>query len=347
MAPVKRFPLEAILESVETGYYHASSRLKEGKVPLVSCKFEDYGIEGFFEIPKERTYQGCVSIACDGSFPSTSFYHPYPFAAKDNVMVGKPREGINLNTLLYAVASLNRERWRFSYGRKCYLNKKDKLTIPFPVNDQGAIDQSAIDRLMKGMNFQAYLPKIKPDFEVPQFAAKVKPTPLVKLFDIRSGDYHNASALNEGPTPLISCGNDDNGTVGLYDIPKEIIFRNALTVAYNGQPLTSKFHPYKFATKDDVAVLMPKRPLRPSTLLFVQAMLNRERWRYSFGRKCFREKLELQSIGLPVLPNGEPDEDTIQGIVSATPYWNHFESLISGAGEGEPSRSSLEPFFRE
>ena len=37
-------------------------------------------------------------------------------------------------------------------------------------------------------------------------------------------------------------------------------------------------------------VLNPKRPLRGTTVLFVQMMLSLETWRYSYGRKWFKEK---------------------------------------------------------
>nr|WP_276978067.1 hypothetical protein [Ferrimicrobium acidiphilum] len=37
----------------------------------------------------------------------------------------------------------------------------------------------------------------------------------------------------------------------------------SVTVAYNGSwPLLTKYHPYKFGTKDDVGLLIPKNPLK-------------------------------------------------------------------------------------
>jgi len=54
---------------------------------------------------------------------------------------------VKLTTILYAISCLNKERWRFSYGRKCYANKLDKLTVPFPVDKQGNIDQDKIEKI--------------------------------------------------------------------------------------------------------------------------------------------------------------------------------------------------------
>jgi type I restriction enzyme M protein len=123
-----------------------------------------------------------------------------------------------------------------------------------------------------------------------------------ELFEVQSGDCRAVSELDEGVYPLISCGDINNGLVGYYDIPDEWRYSRAITVAYNGSwPLTSKFHPYTFGAKDDVAVLLPKNSMPDSLMLYVAAMLNRMVWRYSYGRKCFREKLQEVNIMLPVI----------------------------------------------
>ena len=137
---------------------------------------------------------------------------------------------------------------------------------------------------------------------------------LTELFKIRSGDYHAISELESGNIPLVSCADTNNGVVGLFDIPDDKTYQNTITVAYNGQPLTTKFHPYKFGTKDDVAVLIPIYAMKSTTLLFIAALLNEYRWKYSYGRKCYREKLQAVTIEIPVFClNGKEmlDEDTM------------------------------------
>ena len=77
-----------------------------------------------------------------------------------------------------------------------------------------------------------------------------------------------------------------------------------------------------------MAVCIPKRALRVPTLLFIQMMLNREQWRYSFYRKCYLDKLRRFKILLPVSV-GEIDEDTIQAAVKQTPYWGFLKTWLS------------------
>ena len=142
-----------------------------------------------------------------------------------------------------------------------------------------------------------------------------KTKPLNSLFSLRSGYFHATDELGDGPVPLISCGDTDNGLVGYFAIPAEKRHRNAITVAYNGQPLLAKFHPYEFGAKDDVAVLTPLSPTQPTTLFYIAALLNTMTWRYSYGRKCFRAKLGEVSVPLPMVTNtGELDETLITQI---------------------------------
>ena len=81
-----RFDLYSVFSEVKTGDHHASSRFNKGDLPLISCKTEDHGVEGYFDILVDKTYINAVTIACDGT-PLTTFYHPYRFAAKDNVFL--------------------------------------------------------------------------------------------------------------------------------------------------------------------------------------------------------------------------------------------------------------------
>jgi len=128
---------------------------------------------------------------------------------------------------------------------------------------------------------------------------------VAQLFRLIPGYFHAKSELEAGTVPLVSCGYENNGLIGRYDIADEHTHHRALTVAFNGTPLTTNFHPYKFGAKDDVAVLVPIKPMANSLLIYTAALLNAKRWRYSYGRKCYREKLNNVSLVLPVDGTGK------------------------------------------
>ena len=128
---------------------------------------------------------------------------------------------------------------------------------------------------------------------------------VATLFNVVSGDFHAIKELEPGNIPLVSCGDTDNGVMGYYDVPDDKKYRNTITVAYNGSwPIMSKFHPYAFGAKDDVAVLVPHYPMSPLCLLYVAALFNRMTCRYSYGRKWFREKLQEVELPIPITESG-------------------------------------------
>jgi len=150
----------------------------------------------------------------------------------------------------------------------------------------------------------------------PQFKAIA----LGTLFHLCPGDYHSLAEEDPGLTPVVSCGETLNGIVGAYDIQSDHVYRDALTIAFNGRPLTTKLHPYSFAAKDDVAVAIPRAALPVEALIFIQTQLNAERWRFSYYRKCFRAKLGRTTAQLP-MKDGVVDTGFMVSAVRAQPYW--------------------------
>ncbi len=148
------------------------------------------------------------------------------------------------------------------------------------------------------------------------------------LFIVRSGDFHATKELDPGTVPLISCGDTENGLVGHFDIPKEKRYRHCITVAYNGQPLLAKFHPYEFGAKDDIAVLKPRHTMLDTTLLYIAVQLNAAKWRYSYGRKCFRKKLLEVPIQIPVKKWSTNNKSEIDQENIAVQFPIDFQQLI-------------------
>ncbi|WP_080419366.1 class I SAM-dependent DNA methyltransferase [Burkholderia ubonensis] len=165
--------------------------------------------------------------------------------------------------------------------------------------------------------------------EFPKPYPKFDEIALKSLFKLIPGLYHSLAERDRGEIPVVSCADSNNGVAGLFDIPIARTFEDALTIAFNGSPLTTKLHPYAFGAKDDVAVAAPRFELPPEALIFVQAQLNSERWRFSYYRKCFREKLERTTIELPITGEGEIDVNFMVGAVRAQPYWWFLASRLS------------------
>ena len=202
----------------------------------------------------------------------------------------------------------NQVRWRFSWSRQVTVTRFGAVIVPDGLAEMGIVDRGLLPSPGNGA---------KSEWVLNQGTYR-----LDDLFDLAPGHYHALDRLESGDVPVVSCSDLNNGIAGYYSVNPSTLHWGKLTIALNGSPLLTKWHPYTFAGKDDVAVCTPKTPLRKSTLFFIQAMLNRERWRFSYYRKCYMSKLQRFSIHLPMNEEGI-DEETIAAVVEATPYWDY------------------------
>jgi len=198
--------------------------------------------------------------------------------------------------------------------------------------------RSEIDKMIREViAFQIVQQKKNIEFEKSVFIDRGPKEPLILgnfvlesvLNHLIAGEYHATKELDNGSVPLISCGELANGLVDFFEIPEADQHKNTITVAFNAKPLTTRFHPYVFGAKDDVAVFINKSNLRPTSLTFIGAMLCLQCWRFSYGRKCFIDKLKQQMIQLPKDSSGALDEEFMEQVVKTHPYWRYVEKSMN------------------
>jgi hypothetical protein len=309
------------LFDIEYGQHEYNSKgiFKKGETPLISSQGSDNGCYGFFSItPKYKA--PIITVPRTGSI-GEAFVQNHDCCVDDNCLVLLPKEHMAIEYLYYIAIMIRSQKWRFMYGRQITPERLGKIEV----DDKPIEFKSPID-------FKQMIVKITPKKK------KVLPLGYVKtrkdfylseLFKIKSGDYHAKYKLESGNIPLISCGDLDNGLIGFYDIPKEKQYSNTITVAYNGIPLTTRFHPYIFGAKDDVAICINSNQLRLTTIIFIGMLLNRLSWRFSYGRKCFQNKLKYLKISLPIDAEGNLEQDYMEGCVKNTSYWDLIENKLN------------------
>lgn len=291
-------------------------RYAPGDVAYIGNGLNDNAVLGLVKpLPKDKvfTFHGVVvSAFCEATVQSPPFIACG--RAGNGLIVLEPKSKMTTGQLAYAAAYLNMAVcWRFSWYWQTTVDRLRRLEMPeelpavaFPVRDllPAQVAPTAVGAV----------PTLK------RFA-------LGDIFKLQPGDFHVVGNLPAGRVPIISCGDLDNGVCGFYDVSDEMIYSHKLTIAFNGATLAAKYHPYPFAAKDDVAVCFPKNPLRLTTQVFIQVMLKREQWRFSYYRKCFREKLKRVTVPLPS-KRGKIDENTIEQVMQASPYWSYLSERL-------------------
>lgn len=296
------------------------SRYPSGDVAYISNGFKNNGVLGHVRPgPDDDVITECAIVV--SAFCEATVQIP-PFIARGNggsgLVVLRPKQKMTTRQLAHVAAYLNAAvRWRFSWSRMATVDRLRNVEIPRPSTS------------VVTYGVRALLPTRSAASKPAKWRMCFREFPLASIFDMRAGDYHSTMDLPEGDVPLVSCGDGGNGICAFVDVPKEFRYSYRITIAFNGMnTLATKYHPYEFAAKDDVAVCTPFTSLRVSTLLFFQIMMRREQWRYNFYRKCFMEKLRRQVVSLPS-SGGEIDEDTIEEIVQSSTYWPALKERLT------------------
>jgi hypothetical protein len=311
------------LFEVQSGDFHAASELDAGNVPLISCGDVNSGLMGHYDIPQEKTYHHAITVAYNGSWPLTAKFHPYKFAAKDDVAVLIPKKPMKDTTQLYVATLLNKQVWRYSYGRKCFRAKLRNLKLTVPVikhKDDVQIDEQAIAKVFS-VNYRDYIPEKTNARPIKVPTLKWQSFNILELLNLDRGDFHSIANLDPGEFMTVSRTSDDNGKVGYYDLPDgaTVYSRGLITVSTVGGDAFVQLN--DFIATDNVVVCTPKTTLRTTTLFFLAFMLNQQKWRYGYGRQCYQAKLERVNIDLPVKGEKQIDEAAIERIVKQSSYW--------------------------
>ena len=146
---------------------------------------------------------------------------------------------------------------------------------------------------------------------------------LGRLFDIRKGKRLTSADQEEGDNNYIGAIDSNNG-VANHIGQSPIHEGNTISLSYNGSvgEAFNQYEPY-WAT-DDVNVLYFKDENDASfnkyIALFICAILRKEKYRYSYGRKWVLESMRSTVIKLPATVTSKPDYMFMENYMKSLPY---------------------------
>ena len=94
-----------------------------------------------------------------------------------------------------------------------------------------------------------------------------------------------------------------------------------MTVNYNGNGVAETYYqpvPYRYS--DDVNVMYPRFPLNELRAMFIATVIQREKYRFSYGRKWHLDRMSQAEIHLPVTSDDEPDWEFMEMYVKTLPF---------------------------
>ena len=149
---------------------------------------------------------------------------------------------------------------------------------------------------------------------------KWKPFRYDALFDIKKGRRLTKDHMTEGTTPFIGAIDSNNGYRQYVDVePNQE--GGTITVNYNGNGVAEAFYQAApFWASDDVNILYAKFKMNPYVAMFICALIRKEKFRFSYGRKWHLERMKQSILRLPVTASGEPDWAFMESYIKALPH---------------------------
>lgn len=238
-----------------------------------------------------------------GDTTSTIAYQPEAFATGDHIVVIRA-SWLNWHTGLFIVGLLQRERFRYSYGRAYLIEHIKDTQLKLPVSENGDPDWKWIKEYMSSLRHSPVSTGIRKSDALTLDVGSWKEFYLHRIFHVEMGNGIDAVLTTniEPKYNYVSRNSNDNGVVGYVDeIEGETVFpAGAMSLALGGSFLGSCFiQKEPFYTAQNVAVLQEKIPLSKHTKLFVAAIIRKEcKTKYlAFGRELnahFRKDFTLK-----------------------------------------------------
>lgn len=160
-----------------------------------------------------------------------------------------------------------------------------------------------------------------------------------EVFDIKKGFYNKKpDHILNGIIPFIGATDTNNGITSLCDeetieatsktgddnnapIEQKIFKANSITVSNNGSIGYAFYQPIQYTCTHDVNPLYLKgTELNPYIALFLCAVIELDRYRWTYGRKWRPARMPSSKIKLPVTVDGTPDWIFMENYIKSRPY---------------------------
>lgn len=303
-----------------------------GKISVDYCRENDYV---FTEHP-------CLTVARTGSAGFVSFQANGCVVGDSAKILQLRYENASSAVYLFLQSILNKNRFKFSYGRKVTEAKyaRDLIDLPVEVDESGSpvIDPTStyssegyvpdwqfMEDFIEGLNHKPLTTSnARPALKLDQATwAKFKVDDFFEIRPTKTYKGLSADDLDDGgQTPFVVNSSVNNGIGGLSTLPptedgNKITFSDTTdgnTFFYQPEPFIGFSHVQGMYAKD-------RHIWTQEELLFLTTILTFDSvGRYNYGRKMTRETIQSREVLLPIAPDGEPDWQFMEDYMRSLPY---------------------------
>ncbi|MBR5823919.1 MAG: restriction endonuclease subunit S [Paludibacteraceae bacterium] len=326
------------LFNIYTGKDLIYSTLTFGEHPVIGHKAENNGITAYTEkLDGYTLYDNTqtISLGDRGNFFAAVQSKPFYIGTRVKALTFKFRS--NIYILTFIATLINKEAFRFSYGRNC-CDRTEHIVIKLPsikIKDKYIPDVDYIEELTK-QNIILKLPSKSREVWNGEYDNKPISSNTISLDSVKwdwftvsdlfhafeRGKVHSQYSLPSGNEYFyVGAKKDSNGVMTRCGYDENLVSKgNCVIFICNGEGSVgySNYMDRDFMASGDL-ILGYGEHINQYTGLFLSTILDKERPKYSFGRK-YGKYVKGTKILLPTTKDGTPDWEFMENYIKSLPY---------------------------
>ncbi len=320
------FRLDEIFE-IKKGKRLTKADMIEGEIPYIGAIDSNNGITAKISNNEHLHSANTITVSYNGSI-AEAYYQTKKFWATDDVNVLYPKFEMNIYSALFLTTIINKEKYRFNYGRKWDKELMKISLIKLPVNEDCNPDWQWIEDYVKN----SLVPKL-PDKSKSVWEKNFDTKPLTNdklqlntkewkwfyltdIFSLKRGKRLTKPDREKGTIPLVTAGRENEGVAEYISNEEQARYKNAITVDMFG---FSCYRGYEFCCDDNILVLQNKH-LTCFSGLFISSIISNDEYKCAYGRQYRQKTFAVHKIKLPADQLGNPDWQWMEDYIKGLPY---------------------------
>ena len=345
---------------MENGFYNKKPESSGvGTIPFIGATDKNNGVTDYFTLEEiesaSKTGEEPNQKLSDKVFPpyalcvtnngsvGYAYYQEKQFTCSHDVNPLYRIDGdFNEFTALFVATVIMHDRYRWGYGRKWrpkrMKNSKLKLPIQKDANGKPIIDANKqfsdsgflpdwgfMENFIKLLNYK--LPETKQNVHDDISSTHWMPFTFeeldIKIYKAKAHakvDMDFSKNRKPSKLPFVSRTELNNSVDGWVSKDEESGVEEGNALVVGDTTSTISYQPNRFVAGDHIVVIRAKW-LNKYTGLFVQTLLNKERYRYSYGRAFKMDLIKTTQLFLPVNNNNKKvDWKWIEDYIKSLPF---------------------------
>ena len=321
---------------IRKGKRLTKENMTDGDIRYIGAIDSNNGLSAYIGNDSHIHQGNTITVSYNGSI-GFAFYQDKEFWATDDVNVLYPKFLLNRYIAIFLCHLIEMEQYRFCYGRKWDLDAMNKSKIKLPVTQEGTPDWKYMEDFIKDQIIPQ-LPKKAQKVWLKKYETKplqdMKPklntqewkwfkyTDLFTISGSKTTPLEELESYGKGEYPYVTTQAVNNGIEGYYNYWTE---KGGVLTVDSAVLGFCSYQERNFSASDHVEILTPLFEMNRYVALFLTTLINKEQYRYSYGRKCSQIKLRNARIKLPVTPEGTPDWQFMEDYIKSLPYSKNLE----------------------